>query len=122
MKRKEFISAKQEQQEAERISWKDLMSGDILTRGAVVKQLPFLLFIVSLMMIYIANQHKYVETHRRFGEMKKEVAILRFKSMELRAELMKYSRQSQVMKRIADRDLGLELSSEPPIVLQQDKP
>lgn len=121
MERQEFISAKQEQREADKISWKDLMSGDILTRVAVVRQLPFLLFIVALMMIYIANQHSYVETHREFGKMKKKVAVLRFKSMELRAELMKYSRQSQVMKRIADRNLGLELSSEPPVVLEQSE-
>lgn len=121
MERQEFISAKQEQREADKISWKDLMSGDILTRVAVVRQLPFLLFIVALMMIYIANQHNYVETHREFGKMKKKVAVLRFKSMELRAELMKYSRQSQVMKRIADRNLGLELSSEPPVVLEQSE-
>lgn len=121
MEQKEFISAKQEQREADKISWKDLMSGDILTRGAVVRQLPFLLFIVVLMMVYIANQHAYVNKHRQFSKMKEEVAVLRFKSMELRAELMKYSRQSQVMKRIADRKMGLELSSEPPVVLEQEK-
>lgn len=121
MEQKEFISAKQEQREADKISWKDLMSGDILTRAAVVKQLPFLFFIVALMMIYIANQHSYVKTHREFGKIKEELAVLRFKSMELRAELMKYSRQSQVIQRIADRKLGLELSSEPPIVLMQEE-
>lgn len=121
MGQKEFISAKQEQREADKISWKDLMSGDILTRSSVVRQLPFLLYVVALMMIYIANQHSYVKTHRRFGGMKKEVAVLRFKSMELRAELMKYSRQSQVMKRIADRNLGLELSSEPPVFLEHEE-
>lgn len=121
MKEKEFLTAKQEQREAEKISWKDLMSGDVLTHGIIVKQWRFLLFIVFLMMIYIANQHNYVEIHREFGEMKKEVAILRFKSMELRAELMKYSRQSQVLQRIADKNLGLELSSNPPVVLEESK-
>ncbi len=97
MKEKEFISAKQELREAEKFSWEDLLSGDILTRKSVMKQLPFMLFVVALMMIYIANQHKYVAVHREFGQLKKEVEVLRFKSMELRAELMKYSRQSQVL-------------------------
>ncbi|MBS9768541.1 MAG: hypothetical protein KGV44_13520 [Flavobacteriaceae bacterium] len=121
MAEKEFISAKQELREAEKTSWEDLMSGDVLTRASVVKQLPFIVFIVVLMMFYIANQHKYVAIHREFGKLKKEVAVLRFKSMELRAELMKYSRQSQVLQRISDRKLGLELSSEPPVILEEDK-
>ncbi len=120
MKEKEFVSAKQELREEEKVSWEDLLSGDILTRKSVMKQLPFMLFIVALMMIYIANQHKYVAVHREFGQLKKEVEVLRFKSMELRAELMKYSRQSQVLQRISDRDLGLELSSEPPVVLGEE--
>ncbi len=120
MKEQEFVSAKQEQREEDRISWNDFMSGDIITRAAVVKQLPFILFIVALMMVYIANQHSYVKKHRELGKMKREVAVLRFKSMELRAELMKYSRQSQVLRRIEDKNLGLELSSEPPIVLTEE--
>ncbi len=120
MKEREFISVKQEQREADKISWNDLMSADIFTRTAVVRQLPFMLFIVLLMMLYIANQHSYVRKHRELGRMKKEVAVLRFKSMELRAELMKYSRQSQVLKRIEDKKMGLELSSEPPIILTEE--
>ncbi|WP_116496487.1 FtsL-like putative cell division protein [Balneicella halophila] len=120
MKQKEFITAKQEQREAEKFSWNDLMSGDFLTSSLVVKQLPFIFFIVCLMMLYIANQHKYKKTHKEFGAVKKEVAVLRFKSMELRAELMKYSRQSQVLERIESKNLGLELSSEPPLVLEEN--
>ncbi len=120
MKYREFVSAKQEQREADKISLVDFVSGDILTSRMVLRQLPFVLFCVLLMMLYIANQHQYVAVQREFGKLKKEVEVLGFKSMQLRTELMKYSRQSQVMERIEDRGLGLELSSEQPVVLKKE--
>ncbi len=118
MKNQEFISTKQELKEAEKISWKDLFSGDILTSTFLVKQFSFIIFCIFLMMLYISNQYQYKKVYREFGSLKKQVSVLQFQSMELRAELMKYSRQSQVLKRVEDRKLGLELSSEPPIILE----
>ncbi len=117
MKEQEFLTTKQELQEADKLSWNELMSGDVFVRTEVMKYFKFLFFVVFLMMMYIANQHSYMNTYKDLRRMKEKVTDLRFTSIELKAELMKFNRQSQVLKHVQDRELGLELSSEPPTVL-----
>lgn len=121
MKEQEFISAKQEEREAEKIKWEHVFSGDFLMHRSVKKQMWIVGYIMFLMMLYIGNQYRYDRVRKEYRAIKKEVSILRSKSMELRAELMKYSRQSHVLERVKDRALGLELSSEPPVVLEYKK-
>lgn len=118
MKEQEFISAKQEEKEAEKFDWEHIFSGDFLTYRSVKKQLWFVGYVMILMMLYIGNQYRYDRIRKEYRGVKKEVSVLRAKSMELRADLMKYSRQSHVLRRVKDRKLGLELSSEPPVVLE----
>jgi cell division protein FtsL len=38
-------------------SYKDVLDGSLLTRGAVVKQFPFVIFLVILAVIYIGNRY-----------------------------------------------------------------
>lgn len=121
MNRGEFISPRKEQQEAEKFSVRAFFNRDYIIRYFLRKEYPFLLFLLFLSMLYIWNSYKYEAENKRLKKEQKELAVLKFKSMEMQARLMKFSRQSQVLKKIDSLQIGLILSSDPPIVLNKDK-
>ncbi len=55
-KDKEFVGS--EDDSLKRISFRDFVSGRIFTRGEVVKQLPYFLFLTMLAFAYISNHFK----------------------------------------------------------------
>lgn len=119
MSRDEFVSPQKEQQEAEKFSVLAFFRRDYIIRDFLKKEYPFILFLLFLSMFYIWNSYKYEAENKRLKKEKKALAVLKFKSMELQADLMKFSRQSQVLRKIKERQLGLELSSDPPVILNK---
>ncbi|MGM0530134.1 MAG: FtsL-like putative cell division protein [Bacteroidota bacterium] len=127
MKRKkniEFIDESQERSELKRIgSLKGLLGGSLLTRGKVVRQLPYILFLTILAFIYIGNRYHAEKLVRKNSGLQEEVEELRAKAITTSAELMSLSQQSQVIRLIRKKDLGLEQSVTPPkkIVIQSEE-
>lgn len=111
----EFIDESQERSELKRIgSLKGLLGGSLLTREKVVRQLPYILFLTLLAFIYIGNRYHAEKLVRKNSELQDEVKELRAKAITTSAELMRLSQQSQVMKLIRKKDLGLRQSVTPP--------
>jgi hypothetical protein len=84
----------------------------IFEEGLPVKYLPYVLYITGLIIFYIGNTHYSEKTVRRMGKLKTEVDDLRADYTTLKADLMYYSKQSEVAKKVSQ--LGLEESSVPP--------
>ena len=53
----EFVDAKQERAELTGFSLKSVLDGSVLTVHAFVRQIPFILFLVLLALVYIANRY-----------------------------------------------------------------
>lgn len=111
----EFVDQKTEQKEIRRTSLKDFLDGSVLTRDKVVRQLPFVLFITFLLILYIGNRYQTEKVIRSGLQMQKDVRELRAESISLASELENISRQSQVLKMVNRRSLGLVESTVPPI-------
>lgn len=111
----EFIDELQERSELKGISsLKGLLGGSLLTRERVVRQLPFILFLTLLGFIYIGNRYHAEKLVRRNTRLREDVKELRAKAITTSAELMNLSQQSQVIKLIRDKGLGLKESVTPP--------
>lgn len=120
----EFIDESQERSELKRMgSLKGLLGGSLLTREKVVRQLPYILFLTLLAFFYIGNRYHAEKLVRKNSELQDEVKELRAKAITTSAELMRLSQQSQVMKLIRKKDLGLRQSVNPPkkIVVQSEE-
>lgn len=117
----DFVSAKKELQEAKKFSVKVFFQKDYIIRGFLRKNYPFILVLLLLSMFNIWNGYRYVAENKRLKKEQKELVMLKFKSMEIQAELMKFSRQSQILQKIKERELGLELPASSPIILKQNK-
>jgi hypothetical protein len=110
----DFIDTKEESIEFKKISIKEWFDGSIITRDAIVKQLPFILFVSFLGIIYIGNRYQAEKIVRKINKIEKEVKDLRTQSIFTASELMKESRQSEVIKKINKEGLELEESVTPP--------
>jgi hypothetical protein len=110
----EFVDSEQEKSELKIESFRDLIDGSLLTRQVVLKQLPFFLFLVFLALVYIANRYHAETITRTTLELQEELNELRAESISTASALMYLSRQSQLLKKIEQENLGLKESRVPP--------
>lgn len=88
---------------------------------SVVKQMPYVLFMSVLIILYIANRYQAEKIVRESVRVKRERNELRSEHISIAAELMQDSKQSLVTKRVGWFQLGLVENSEPPIKLLVEK-
>jgi hypothetical protein len=110
----EFIVEKSEKKEHRFGSIKDLLDGSLIANDFIVKQLPYIVFLVVLAFVYIANRYHAEKVVRANVELSKEINDLRAEAITTSSELMFISKQSEVVKLVEKRGLGLKESFEPP--------
>ena len=95
-------------------SIRDLIDGNVLTRKAVIKQLRFILLLVLIAFISIANRNHAEKTVIHLNQLQQDVKELRSKSITISSNLVQISRQSEVARLVLRYELGLEENLEPP--------
>jgi hypothetical protein len=110
----EFIEDQNSQKESRKGSFRNFIDGTVLTREVVIKQLPFIVFVVFLAIIYIGNRYHAEKVVRETVSLQNEVKELRSEAITTSAKLMSRSRQSEVVRMVEKNDLGLEELLEPP--------
>jgi cell division protein FtsL len=83
-----------------------------ITKENVPRLLTFVLFLSSLMIFYIGNKYYAVKVVLKIDQANKEIKELRAESITTKAELMNYSKLSEIMKRA--NELGLYELKQPP--------
>lgn len=120
----EFVEERSEKKSVNRGgSVKDFIDGSVLTRDFVVRQLPFIIFLAILAILYIGNRYHAEKLVRKTSELQTELKELRAEAITVSAELMHMSRQSEVLKLLRRNNLDLVESLEPPrkIVVKRDR-
>lgn len=115
VKEKRNIEFDQTIEEKEKsFSLRDLLDGNVLTRKSVLKQSRFILLLVLIAFISIANRNHAEKTVIRLNRLQSDVKEMRAKSITISADLVKISRQSEVVRLVNRYELGLEENLEPP--------
>lgn len=89
----------------------EYLGGDVLSKFSVGRQLPFVLYVAFLLMLYISNTY-WAEDMRL--ELKNKTKLLenrRVESVSLQAEITRLSRQSELVKVLKHK--GIKESVEP---------
>lgn len=102
-----------------KIQLKEIINGTFLVRENMIRQLPFVLFLTFLGIIYIGNRFHAERMVRKIEELKTEVGNLRSEQITVTSELMNISRPSQVVELVQSRGLQLKESMEPPKKLKR---
>ena len=116
----EFVDQKFEQKEIRRGSLWDVFDGTVLTRDIVTRQLPFVLFLTFLIILYIGNRYHAEKIIRETMALQTELKELRAKSISTASELENISMQSEVAKRVDELSLGLKEAMNPPMKIVVD--
>ena len=117
----EFVDARVEKEEIRGFSLKGILNGNILGNVAVTKQIPFILFLVFLATIYIANRFHAEKVVRELTSMREEVKDLRAEQLTTASKLMNLSRPSKVQELVNEKGLGLKEPNKPPYKIVVDR-
>lgn len=95
-------------------SLRDLLDGNVLTRQTVIKQSRFILLLVFIAFFSIANRNHAEKTVIRLSRLQNDVKELRAQSITISSDLVRISRQSEVVRLVNRYELGLQENLEPP--------
>ncbi|MCK5823032.1 MAG: hypothetical protein KAG95_03450 [Bacteroidales bacterium] len=103
-------------------SIKDFIGGNFLTSENVIKQIPYVLFLSIIAIIYIGNRYEAEKILRETIALKNEVKELRAESITTTSELMYISKQSEVAKLVEEKGLDLKEAVVPPkkIIIEKE--
>jgi len=77
-----------------------------------------LILIAVLAFAYVDNRY-YCETQQaRVIELKKQIQDVKYESLTISAQLMKITRQSNILNMVNERGLNLKESNTPPVVIE----
>jgi len=89
-----------------------LFDGKFLSRENLGSQIPFILFMTFMAIMYIANSYNAEKTIIDISTTKKELEELRFEYITTKSELMFRSKQSEVAAKLVNS--GIKESVVPP--------
>ena len=98
---------------------KQILSGSILTNAEVQKHYPYILFMVLLAFLYIANGKKKKKLHRQHNRLSAQVKELRARSLTLSSQRMIATRQSEIIRAVEERGIPLEELLAPPKIIDK---
>lgn len=86
---------------------------------AITQNMPFILFLSALALVYIANSHLAEKKIRNINKLGREIKELKWEYLNVKSELMFRSKMSEVSKSV--ETMGLKPLSSPPqkIVLKK---
>jgi hypothetical protein len=79
-----------------------------LSANLVLKNLPFVIFLAFLTVVYIANAHFSERTVREIQGLQKDIKELRWKYMAITSENMYNSMRTEVEKKVSSSGLKSE--------------
>ncbi|MEA3447281.1 MAG: FtsL-like putative cell division protein [Bacteroidota bacterium] len=115
MSKKNSHTKDKEQTKNFRRNFQGVLDGSLLTRENVIKQLPFIIFLTLLGLIYITNRYHAEKVFVLTEETRKEIRELRSEKISIQSELMRKSRQKEVLKMLKQQGSELRYAQEPPV-------
>ena len=117
----EFEEPKEES--GKQFSFRSLIDGNVLTQKAVIKQAPFIVLLVLIAFLNIANRNHAEKLVIKTNSLQNEVKELRSQAISTSSELMKFSRQTTVERIVREKELELEENLEPPkkLIIKEKK-
>lgn len=109
MTAEETISQNQEEKVVQGRSWSRMV--DRISYQGVVSNMPYLMFITLLCILYITNNNQAISLTRSLNEKTKELKELRWRYMDLQSRLMYQTSESQL--KLQTEELGLKPLAHP---------
>jgi hypothetical protein len=106
--------AKSKKDKEQKLNWKRW-----LNYGAIVRQVPFFVFLAVLAVVYIYNGHYADKTIRDINRTSNELKELQYEYKSVKGDVLFRSRQSELIEAV--KPLGLQELTVEPVVLMEEK-
>lgn len=90
----------------------NVLNGSFFIKQSMVNQIPFVIFLAFIAMVYIANGYYAEHIIKEINSVNNEIKELRSEYITRKSDLMQLSKQSEVAKKAIL--YGLKESTEPP--------
>jgi hypothetical protein len=97
---------------AKRFKIQHVLDGSIITQDKILQRWPYVIFLVGLAILLIANNYASEKTIRQTNAVKKELKELQTEHLSTLSEFLKKSQQSEIAKKLDD--IGIKESVVPP--------
>lgn len=97
------------------VTLRSILNGEILTRDAALRLLPFGLFLCFLAVLYIANSYNYEKNIRKTQQIRDQLIELKDEYITTQSDLMHISQQSEIAHRLDSLGTGIKESVIPPM-------
>lgn len=111
--RKESTGRRKKKGPGIRFDIRQLLDGSLFANEKVVKNLPFILFLTGLAIVYIANSSVAERNRRNLARMTEDLKELRYKYISTKSAVMFQSNPSQISEKLLET--GIRESTTPPI-------
>jgi hypothetical protein len=101
-------------------SFMDVLNGNVLTKDYVIQNLPYIIFLTALMLVYIGMGYNIDKNTRAINKLEEENLDLRTEEIAVKTEYNVVSGQSQVADSTAKMGL-MEARDEAPNIIAIDK-
>jgi hypothetical protein len=89
-----------------------VIGGDLLSNNLVLKNLPFLVFVAILAMLYIANTYYTEKTFKQIEKIQNDLKELRYQSISAKAKMLDVGKQTEIARKVTG--LGIKGTTTPP--------
>lgn len=96
------------------VSLKELLNKAVPKSGMLKNNIGVIILIVFIALIYINNNFKVESLLKENLHLTREIKDLKYEAITTSSELMKKSRQSEVVRKVQEQNLGLEVLTTPP--------
>ncbi len=91
----------------------EMMSGSVLTKDFFVNNLPFIVTLFVIAILYISNGYTCTQQTAEIARLKNKLQDAKLEHQALEMQLTGMGRQSRVQKLVESRGLDLHLSDKP---------
>lgn len=117
----EFGQQPEPEPEDIKLSFRTLMDGSYIKSEAFGKMFPYMILVIFCCILYIANRNVAEGLIGKEVALKREVRELRAESITIAAQLMSISKETEVARRVEDKQLGIHELKSPPLYFVIDK-
>ncbi|MDO9154647.1 MAG: FtsL-like putative cell division protein [Paludibacter sp.] len=113
----ETIKGNEDFTEIKSSSFRDFLNGTFFTNKFFKRQIILIIMIFLLIIFYVDNRYYCEKQLYTIIELEKKIKDVKYESLTISAQLMKITRQSNIVKMVNERGINLTIIKTPPIVI-----
>ena len=100
---------------------KHILLGDVLKESYIINEIPYIIFVTILFILYIANRYHVQQQVLKIDKLKLELVQVKYDAVSKSSELLVRTRQSRIMQYLKNTsDSTLQTTTSPPYVIKKD--